>query len=43
MSPRNLQVRGSLEETVAAREQKEVYLGDKDKVREMGGGGALQL
>jgi hypothetical protein len=28
---------------VAAREQKEVYLGGKDKVREKGVGGALEL
>lgn len=28
---------------VAAREQKEVYLGGEDKVRDVGVGGALEL
>lgn len=37
MSPQNLQDRDSFEKRVAAREQKEVDLGVKDKV-EMGAG-----
>lgn len=41
MAPRNLQDRDSLEGRVAAKKQKEIYLGGKDKVREMGVGGAL--
>lgn len=41
MSPRNLQDRKSLGGREAAREQKEVDLGGKDKVREIGVGGSL--
>lgn len=41
MSPRNMQVRKSLGGREAAREQKEVDLGGKDKVREITVGGSL--
>ena len=41
MSPTNLQDRKSLGGIKAAREQKEMDLGGKDKVREMGVGGSL--